>query len=440
MEYCDSLALYVDSCDGTRAKKVRKKMRREAGFLYKKTRDEYTSKHEIVESFMHDIEPHPFYRHPVTAIVASPGSGKTTLMREMAVDTLDSCTIFDYAAKRMSMESHLKMIYYKDMKNIKYRDQMKPSQFLFEGLYRNSSHEEDAYQWLLDHQTEAIFYFDGLDQASWSVNQQSARCIQPFEIATTSEILYNILSRNLLPYAKIVISSREYMISELPPDARPDEIVSLMGLSHRDAISHPIFSESPDQNVSEIFEILSPKLLNLLSNPSYLMLAAVVIKNQSYNITSITATELYHQIISHLHRFETIQERETKRNFITKLKPLAYQGIMEERLTFRESDLKRFGISFYLIRDLMMKVPGKNILSRYLEESDFEYLFCEQVFQEYLCASFVAEMRFRLFAWINDKYLHTARWRVVRSFVSGIIHDTSESQLHEGWFCYVYEL
>lgn len=111
---------------------------------------------------------------------------------------------------------------------------------------------------------------------------------------------------------------------------------------------------------------------------------------------------------------------------------MAYQGMLEGRVVFRLSDLKQFDLTGQDIRDLMIKVPGKTVLSRHLLKGDFLFFFCHQSFQEFLSASFVAEMKSRQFSRFNANHLHKDRWSVVRTFVSGIIYDHSSTLLHDG--------
>lgn len=415
---------------------LKNQTRREVGFLYKiRKEDEPITLEKLLKSITVKRQNSSGISE-VTAFAASAGSGKSTLLRRLACESIDVCQKYGQAEVSGISGSHLKMIHYIEMKNIKQQDKLKPSQFLFGGLYKTEAEEDEAYCWLQEHQSEVILFLDGLDQASWTVNKSCHRKIQSFENANTAEIMYNILSRNILPRVKIVMASREFKISELPADARPKDIISLVGLKRVDAetLFKSLIGDRRDDIWGNI-EKLSPRLLNLISVPVFLVLTAVVMTKDPTNRPPVTITELYNKILLSLRRVETIQERDQILGVIDKLKALAHQGMVEGRVVFYDTDLARFGLATQDVRDLMIKVPGSSLLSRHLLEGDFVFFFCHQSLQEFLSASFVAEMGILKFVAFNTNHLHEYRWSVVRTFLSGIIHDESTTELHKGELC-----
>lgn len=418
----------------SKEKVIKNQLRREMGFHYRdQTGDEPITVDQLVESVIKTSALTSGEKSPVTAVVASAGSGKTILLRRIARKCANSCNIEELDCETSAQGCPKKMVHYIELKNVKYHQNLKPSKFLFGGLYQSDTEEEEAYKWLLDNQSEVFLCFDGFDQATWSIDSSSQRNIHPYEEANTTEIMYNLLSRNLLPHVKILIASREFKISELPADARPDDIISLVGLQKDDA--EKLFTSLLGDRGADIWENIrkmSPRLLNLLSIPVFLVLTATVMTNEPNKPPPTTITGLYNRILVSLRRVETVREREQILEVITKLKVMAHQGMMEGRVVFCHSDMEKFGLSIHDVKDLMIKIPGNNLLSRYLLEGDFIFFFCHQSFQEFLSASFVAEMNYRRFSEFNEKHLHESRWSTVRSFVSGIIHDESASELHKG--------
>lgn len=190
----------------TKQRLLRNQIRREIGFQYKNRKEDEPI---TIEKFVRSIstKQNPTQVTSVTAVIASAGSGKSTLLRRIASESVDACQGSKHAGEFTSQQTRLKMIHYIEMKNIPQLDNMKPSQFLFGGLYKTETDEENAYQWLQEHQSEAILFLDGLDQASWTINKSCNRKIRPYGKANTAEIMYNLLSRNILPHVKIVIAS-----------------------------------------------------------------------------------------------------------------------------------------------------------------------------------------------------------------------------------------
>lgn len=257
---------------------LKNQMIKEKGFFYEnEDRNEAITKDELLELIIKKHDLNPSEKLPYTAVVASAGSGKTTLLRRLAEETLHVCPTFRCESQPAVAQSNIKMVYYVEMKNLKYEEDLKPSQLLFGGLYETESDEDDAYRWLLHHQSEAVLYFDGLDQTTW-MSESTIRMLKPFERGNSSEIFYNILSRTLLPHVKIVISSREFKISELPADARPEHIISLAGLKQEDAERVLVFLLGPQgSDTWDAITKCDQRLLNLLSIPVFLILTAAVL-------------------------------------------------------------------------------------------------------------------------------------------------------------------
>lgn len=413
---------------------VKNQARREMGFHYDtKQGDEPVMVDELIKSLTANRQPIPERKSLITAVVAAAGSGKTTLLRRIARRCVESCT--SKTQNQTHTQSHVKMVHYLEMKNMKYEENITPSKFLFKGVFHDETDEDRAYQWLLDHQSEAIIFFDGLDQATWNIDESAQRKINFFEKSSTAEIMYNILSRNLLPHVKIVIASREFKVSELPAKARPSDIINLVGLKREDAEKFFIcLVRDRGEEIWENIKKFSPRLLNIISVPVFLVLTAAVMARDPERLPPTTITDLYNRLLLSLRRVDIIQERKRIISIISKLKGMAHQGMMEGRVVFYKSDLEQFDLAIEDARDLMIKVPGSNILTRHLLEGDFVFFFCHQSLQEFLSASFVSEMNDGKFRRFNDTHLQEGRWSVVRTFVSGILHDVSATDLHRGEF------
>ena len=253
--------------------------------------------------------------------------------------------------------------------------------------------------------------------------------MEPHHEATPATIMYNILTRKLLPRVQIVVSSREFSVSLLHASARPRNIVALTGFDRKDA--EKLFIALIGVNGSKAWKKLktvSRGLLHFISIPVFLVLTAIVMSRDFSIPPPDTITGLFSRIMQILPSTENIQERDRIIEIINKLKKMAHEGMIEGRVVFHELDLKKYDLAMEDVRDLMIKVPGKNTLSRYLFESHhFILFFFHQSFQEFLSACFVSEMNIFGFFKFNRESLHEDRWSVVRKFTSGLIYAESLS-------------
>lgn len=417
---------------------VKSQTREEIGFHCLERNDDKTiTVEQLMESLTQKVDSLSEKTTPITAIVASAGSGKTTLVKRIARKCVKRCSgrpkQEDKETPAAQDEIHHKMIHFMEAKNIKYKERTDVSSFLFGGMYSNKADEKKAYNWLIDHQSEAILFIDGLDQAAWiSAPTSTQREFAPFDECNSAEIIHNLFSRKLLPQLKIVIASRGFKMSELPAETHPDEIVTLVGFRKADA--EKLFVSLIGDKGKEMWgkiENTAQRLLSIVSVPVFLVLTAGLIAIDTERPPPVTVTELYNRIFLNIWSRVKSQEKNTqkKEQIMKKVKKLAHQGMMEGRVVFYEEDLKMFGLSNEDVQYLMIKVPSRSVF-----ESDFIYVFSHQSLQEFLSASYIAEMKYTEFFRFIEKHLYEKRWSVVCTFVSGIIHDNSLPALQQGMY------
>lgn len=404
----------------------------------------------------------------VTYIIASAGSGKTTLFGRIAQKALE-----------ISLEKEVirpKMVHYVQLNDIQEQQFIKPSTFLFGDICRNEQDQDRAFRFLVEHQTEVILIFDGFEPSKFlfggsrkksaQLPRQSIsnfdgldqagryfRKIKEYETASTSTIMYNILARNILRHVKIFVASREYKDSDLPTTIQPKRILTLHGFTAQDSqrLFISLLGES-GVKVWKKIETASPRLLQLVSVPAHLILTAILMRSDPNSAPPASLTELHyrillclenvqngHQVLNKIYTAKMMPSSssavslENAKNELfgvtPKLKAMAFRGLSEEKIVFHEIDLMRFNLSAVDVQYLMTESTYYNSYSsRHATNFTFPYVRI----QEFLAASFIAEMKLEEFSRFNGKYLHTRRWSGVRTLVSGIVFSGSTKILHAG--------
>nr|XP_039258506.1 uncharacterized protein LOC120335072 [Styela clava] len=183
------------------------------------------------------------------AITGQAGSGKTTIMKRVSRSVVVANKLVKKARKAKGTFSQLfrkKKRQFRFVHHFGFKDMpvsnatrpeeaLSPCDLLFGKIapgFKNLE-VEDGYEWVIEHDYECIFFFDGLDQAMWDLHGNHNK-MNYFDKSSTATIMYNILTRNLFPRAKIVISSREHKIASLPLELRPPFITALAGLDPED--------------------------------------------------------------------------------------------------------------------------------------------------------------------------------------------------------------
>lgn len=386
---------------------------------------QYKNKAIKIKDFMASMwrkqESEPGNAVDITAIIASAGAGKTTLIRRMAQNALNA-----------TFEDQPKMVHYVELKDIQVGNFIKTSKFLFGGVYNNESEEDLAFQWLVENQTDVVLIFDGFDQTTWSFDDDSLRKIENDEITSPSTIMHNILARNILRHVKIFIASREFKVLELPEKARPKNIIALNGLTLQDARRIFIFLlGEKGEELWEIIETMSVRLLQPISVPVFLILTAVVMGRDPNRDPPTTVTDLYNRIVSNLQSVRNLRNRKNILLIINLLKSAAFRAI-EKQMKVDEWCLKdKFEVFAAEAQDLMTKVPSLDGS----KEGDLIFHFCPQSIEKFLAASFLSKTEFHKFTKFYEEHLHNSQWRDVRQFVAGIVYSESSDNLHRGKHC-----
>lgn len=359
-------------------------------------------------------------------LFAPAGAGKTTYLRRLARDTMVECGITpsnNYVAA--AGRNRFLLIHYIDFKSIVWHDSTTLAEILFQGFSSENDDIKLVCEWLEENEAKTALFIDGLDQVSWSVEDSEQIEVKMHQKASTSLILYNLLSCDspVLSSTRIVITSREFKAATLPNLARPDKIITLTGFTDGDAeklfkaLIPCSYSEHPWDKLTSQSSVLA----SFLFTPLFLMFAAAVSCFTKIplpkNISGLLA-----EMLKLLSDSDNIQEATRIWEIIAKLKCLAHEGMERAIVIFTVGDLENYGLTVKDVQDLLLTVQKNRALSQRVSTSDLNIFFCHQSFQEFLSAMFIAEMTVADFKEFAYTHLHQSRWSVVRQFVFGIVY------------------
>ncbi|XP_077966016.1 uncharacterized protein LOC144419823 [Styela clava] len=355
------------------------------------------------------------FRH--IAIVGQVGSGKTTSVKRLVSDVIEENNLRNNRASIDQLNTRYAIIYFVSIRDLLDSDSISAMELLFEKVISDLSDEsvKYGYQWIIENQEKVVFFFDGMDQATWTLNEYH-RKISHKEKASTATVMYNIVTGHLFSRVQIVTSSREHCVASLTGELRPQLTYALVGLSPGDvkklfiALLDDIGQQQWDRMCST-----SPSIISLSSVPVFLIYNVIVQKfNPESPPDSMTGVML--NILYILLQSQHVRDDQV----LNKLKEIAFRAMSEGRVVFTKKELKRFGIDTNSIRDLVIKVPGRTLASHCLLDGTQEIYFSHQVIQEILAAMFVSEMEIGEFEEFMNKF-HQDHWSVVLKFICGIL-------------------
>ncbi|XP_077970995.1 NACHT, LRR and PYD domains-containing protein 2-like [Styela clava] len=352
------------------------------------------------------------------AIVGQAGSGKTTFVERMVRDVAENNNLCGDRSSHDQTERRYEIIYFVFIRDLLDSESINAKDLLFGNIITDSSEKslKYGYNWIIENQERVVFFFDGLDQATWSLGGHH-RKINHKDKASTPTVMYNVITGHLFPRVKKVVSSREHCIAPLTGDLRPQLIYALVGLSPDDvkrlfiALLGDIGQQQWDRMSST-----SPAIIPLSSVPVFLIYNAIVQKFNPENPPD-TMTGVMLEILNILLRSQHIRDKQV----LHKLKEMAFRAMSEGRVVFTKDELLKFGINADSIQDLVIKVPGRTRASHCLLEGNQQIYFSHQVIEENLAAIFLSEMGVGDFEEFVKEFIHLGHWSVVRKFVCGIL-------------------
>nr|XP_039254800.1 uncharacterized protein LOC120331725 [Styela clava] len=134
-------------------------------------------------------------------------------------------------------------------------------------------------------------------------------------------------------------------------------------------------------------------------------------------------TDVMIQILYIFMRSVHAQERRNLKQNIRKLMGMSFEGTKEKRVIFTIDDLQKFGLHSDEVRDLIIKVPGNNMLCQHLMEGDSLMFFSHQILQEILASLYIANMDLATFKSFITEEIHDDHWSVVLRFLCGNIFN-----------------
>ncbi|XP_077970676.1 NACHT, LRR and PYD domains-containing protein 4C-like [Styela clava] len=355
-------------------------------------------------------------KNRLIAIVGQAGSGKTTFTKRLVHASCKNSSKIIFK-KWFKKSFTFEIIYFVNIRDLLESDSITAMELLFGNITDLSEESQKyGYEWIIENQEKVIFFFDGLDQATWSPGGHHPK-INHNEKSSTPTVMYNVIIGHLFPRVKIVISSREHSIAALTVDLRPQLIYALVGLSPDDVkrLFIALLGDIGQQQWNRMCST-SPAIIPLSSVPVFLVYNAIVQKFNPENPPD-TMTGVMLEILDILLKSQHVRDKQV----LHKLKEMAFRAMSEGRVVFTEDELLKFGIDPDSIQDLVIKVPGRTRASHCLLEGTQQIYFSHQVIEENLAAMFVSEMGVGEFEEFVNEFIHQDHWSVVRKFLCGIL-------------------
>ena len=365
----------------------------------------------------------------IVGVTGQAGIGKTTLTKiliEKMLNNEERLYDVDY-------------IFYLKFRDIDYKKKSSLLEFLTNCSLICQKYSKDELEQLLkvlEGSEKVGIVLDGFDEAV--VKEKSkpfcSKC-SIFDEAKPEVFIKNLLNGNILPKAKLLVTSRPRQLLKLHEDYKPKFIVNVLGLNE-DGQKHICedicYKESVQINKLSHFINNRPDLKGFCYVPinCILVMLCICLNFQScdmINIDSITTI-----LIATLGLFIKNGHLQGEEFQIKSLCELAFTGFASSKLYFEKHDLKKAKLSSKSATTFLTNNITKTLKLKLWEGMEKTRTY----FSHLLLQEFFAALHLLLFAGENQfkeslKKLHTSKFEMVSKFMFGLCNTTTLDYLQQ---------
>ncbi|XP_072826784.1 NACHT, LRR and PYD domains-containing protein 6 isoform X2 [Vicugna pacos] len=234
-----------------------------------------------------------------------------------------------------------------------------------------------------------LFILDGVDELPALGSAETAPCIDPFEVGSAAGVLGGLLSKVLLPEARLLVTTRGAAPGKLQGRLCSPQCAEVRGFSDKDKKKYfyKFFQDEWRAERAYRFVKENETLFSLCFVPFVCWIVCTVLRQQlelgqDLSRTSKTTTSVYLLFISSVLRSAPAADGRRVQDELRKLSRLAREGVLRRRAQFSEKDLERLELRGSKVQTLFLsrkELPG-------VLETEVTYQFMDQSFQEFFAA------------------------------------------------------
>ncbi|XP_006977252.2 NACHT, LRR and PYD domains-containing protein 6 [Peromyscus maniculatus bairdii] len=241
---------------------------------------------------------------------------------------------------------------------------------------------------MLAHPQRLLFILDGADELPAVVAPEAAPCTDPFEATSGLRVLSGLLSQELLPLARLLVTTRNVASGRLQGRLCSPQCAEVRGFSDKDKKKY-FFKFFQDERKAERayrFVKENETLFALCFVPFVCWIVCTVLQQQlelgrDLSRTSKTTTSVYLLFIASMLKSAGANGPRVQGELRT-LCRLAREGILKHQAQFSENEIERLKLQGSQVQALFLS--KKELLG--VLEKEVTYQFVDQSFQEFLAA------------------------------------------------------
>ena len=213
-----------------------------------------------------------------------------------------------------------------------------PMKYFSSDFVLSENETDEALSWIVANQRNVTIVLDGLDESSFKVSSFTVSSnVDVHKKCLPSELLFLLLSRNILPDVRLILTSRPHFVLKLDALIQPKFVLFLDDLSETSMMtlmSYYVKTGEVEQIVSKLLE-KSPRVQQIIYCPLFLRLFASLVNlvglNEIWTIVRSTAS-LFDELLRRLHDSAHYSGEIEGTNALSKIMELA-RRLLKDRLS-----------------------------------------------------------------------------------------------------------
>ena len=387
-------------------------------------------------------------RGNVVGVIGQAGVGKTTFSK----------VLLNRILNKEENLYNADYIFYVKLRDFQNQNKIKLGllDFLFKNISSDWPETIDCFKRFLNHLSDSdsvVIILDGFDEIdNTQFKNHSNLKLDMHGEKSPLDFISGLLSGEILPKAKKIITSRPRQLLNLRPDFKPKFFVTIVGI---DDDSQKQICEDICKNHKQ-----TQKVWNYVENQPelksycYVPIMAILIfhtiyqnllrdkldKQTSTSITQVLAYNLNLFIYTdHVHKNNPdhicdLNQTKTKLKSLSKLSKLAYEGIVQRTLYFSDNDFQKAGLSENDISPFLTTFHAddtSNPMAALRKITQKLSYFSHLIWQEFFAAIHIIFDLKQTFFYLNQIDLSSSQFEVVTKFLFGLCNDHTVKILND---------
>jgi len=350
----------------------------------------------------------------IIGVVGNPGIGKTTSAKNWVGQFLSGEFVINVT-----------FLFFIMIRDINFKEAITLLELLSSNLPNwEHSKKSDKY-WLrkIVSDPNVVIVLDGLDEADVDDFAIAVPSVKTHKPAQPFHILLNLISGKLLPYAKIIVTSRPNQFYRLHLKHRPKFVVEILGLDEeaRNQLGRQIchdryekIQETLQKNSSIVAYCYVP--VNFILTIFYLM-------QNSSDTDFLSVTKILLSACGNYSRGEQLKGKNAK---LAELSILAYTGFCNRQIVFKRDNFIQAGLDDFTVDSfLSISLAESFSFAPTIMEGDKKIYFSHLTWQEFFVAIYLMLVATRDEFEKVLKHLFDDRWEIVSRCLYGFCNSSA---------------